>query len=802
MKYFGKKKKKISSDESEVASSSNIASCSNIAQSQMSIANTIDVDSQILSDDPSSMSMSISALSEDVPEVQDSAPTYQELQNEQPQSSFFENKTAPNQPQVNVFPATNFGKKARRFNPAWYKKYSWLEYNVEKDAAFCFACRVFPSKSKHTEFTFTSTGFRDWKNATDKAKGLVKHASSYSHQCSMENWSNYLSRSTTSVAQSLVKVTDEQKKWLFAVFNVARYLCANGLPFRGTDESDINGDGLFLRLFSQLLFPLDSSWEKIHKNLPKNAKYTSADIQNEVISVLADLVKDKIAAKVREAKLYTVLADGTTDKNRIEIEGLVMRYLSAEGKMSENCIGMEGVQDRSAAGILSFIENTLKTSQISIGGIVSQSYDGASVMSGEHSGLQARMNDLCERNILYIHCFLHKISLVVVSVMKNIEELEQYFQISSSLYKFFKKTAVAECYEGTPLKRLIETRWSGHFDSVSHINKNYGEITQALAVASKSKKLDSDDQAQAIGLLTQMSEDSFPFINCMLIKLLKPINIMVKQLQSSSENIVSALSVVNSVREELKEIRNGLNAEQCDEMLETFRKSGDIISLETRVRRKTKAPQHFQNFILTEHLPAEKTQRSKLEIYAETLDLLSTEFDRRFSSQNTDLWKAMEALSPKSENFLEFEELKPLFEYCSTIPMAKERFTEARISIDDLEAECRIFKRVLKDVKWVEVDDKIDLVDVVTHVKNLHTETAPILSILYQVAITAGWTSTRCECVFSALSRVDSPQRRSMKTKRECDLAYLSFESKVLVEEITFEMFFTAWTSKPRKLDI
>ena len=145
---------------------------------------------------------------------------------------------------------------------------------------------------------------------------------------------------------------------------------------------------------------------------------------------------------------------------------------------------------------------------------------------------------------------------------------------------------------------------------------------------------------------------------------------------------------------------------------------------------------------------------------------------------------------------------QPLFEYCSTIPMAKERFTEARISIDDLEAECRIFKRVLKDVKWVEVDDKIDLVDVVTHVKNLHTETAPILSILYQVAITAGWTSTRCECVFSALSRVDSPQRRSMKTKRECDLAYLSFESKVLVEEITFEMFFTAWTSKPRKLDI
>ena len=78
--------------------------------------------------------------------------------------SFFDNKISPNQPRLDVYPATPFGRKVRRFNPEWYSKYKWLEYSIEKNAAFHFACRIFPSK--HTESTLNCTGFLDWKNAT------------------------------------------------------------------------------------------------------------------------------------------------------------------------------------------------------------------------------------------------------------------------------------------------------------------------------------------------------------------------------------------------------------------------------------------------------------------------------------------------------------------------------------------------------------------------------------------------------------------------------------------------------------
>jgi hypothetical protein len=38
------------------------------------------------------------------------------------------------------FPRSKFGKDWRPFQQAWYKEYNWLEYSVEKDAAYCFHC--------------------------------------------------------------------------------------------------------------------------------------------------------------------------------------------------------------------------------------------------------------------------------------------------------------------------------------------------------------------------------------------------------------------------------------------------------------------------------------------------------------------------------------------------------------------------------------------------------------------------------------------------------------------------------------
>ena len=49
----------------------------------------------------------------------------------------------PCQPILDVFPLSYFFEKSHRFRSDWYRGRKWLEYSIEKDAAFCFYCYLF-----------------------------------------------------------------------------------------------------------------------------------------------------------------------------------------------------------------------------------------------------------------------------------------------------------------------------------------------------------------------------------------------------------------------------------------------------------------------------------------------------------------------------------------------------------------------------------------------------------------------------------------------------------------------------------
>ena len=59
--------------------------------------------------------------------------------------------------------------------------------------------------------------------------------------------------------------------------------------------------------------------------------------------------------------------------------------------------------------------------------------------------------------------------------MGGIEELNEHFSKVSALYSFFKLAAVHEAYSGDGLKRIIDTRWSGHLLSCKFVQENYRE---------------------------------------------------------------------------------------------------------------------------------------------------------------------------------------------------------------------------------------------------------------------------------------------------------------------------------------
>ena len=93
-------------------------------------------------------------------------------------------------------------------------------------------------------------------------------------------------------------------------------------PLESNAEEGVSGC-LYLITLADQIFKFRPDFLAIAKKLPKNAKYTSPDIQNEIISVLTVLVEQKVANQIREAELFTLMVDGTTDKSYVEIVSIV-----------------------------------------------------------------------------------------------------------------------------------------------------------------------------------------------------------------------------------------------------------------------------------------------------------------------------------------------------------------------------------------------------------------------------------------------------------------------------------------------
>ena len=61
--------------------------------------------------------------------------SYQPMDRDQVRRAYLQK--GPCQPRYHKFPYTGCGQDKRRFNTFWFKDYgSWLEYSIEKDAAF------------------------------------------------------------------------------------------------------------------------------------------------------------------------------------------------------------------------------------------------------------------------------------------------------------------------------------------------------------------------------------------------------------------------------------------------------------------------------------------------------------------------------------------------------------------------------------------------------------------------------------------------------------------------------------------
>ena len=214
---------------------------------------------------------------------------------------------------------------------------------------------------------------------------------------------------------------------------------------------------------------------------PRNASYTSADIQTQLLSTIASMVRESICNKTRKSGVYSILADETKDCSRKEQLSIVLRYVDIQSAIQyEHFISFEEATSLNAESLTSYIIQTLQDNGLDIASIVSQGYDGASVMSSHCSGVQQHIRAMASQAV-FVHCYAHCINLVLVDALKRLLILPTFFAIMESLYVFLSSAKAhtiyckqrASMHPGQPtrkLQHLSDTRWAcRYFAYVAHM---------------------------------------------------------------------------------------------------------------------------------------------------------------------------------------------------------------------------------------------------------------------------------------------------------------------------------------------
>ncbi|PKU82504.1 hypothetical protein MA16_Dca005509 [Dendrobium catenatum] len=192
------------------------------------------------------------------------------------------------QPKNHQFPQTIFGNLARRFNPKWFEEYpDWLEYSVQKDAAFCLYCYLFKPQDKTITGqcggdSFIGEGFINWK----KKEKLLSHVGDHNsaHNKARHKCEDLMSTKEQSLHVLWLSKDERNRKdyrvMLTAAVDCVQFLLRQGLSFRGHDESSRSENrGNYLELFD-FLGNYNDEIKKVSSTYScSNLKLTSPKVQ-------------------------------------------------------------------------------------------------------------------------------------------------------------------------------------------------------------------------------------------------------------------------------------------------------------------------------------------------------------------------------------------------------------------------------------------------------------------------------------------------------------------------------------------
>lgn len=655
--------------------------------------------------------------------------------------------------------------RCRKFNKNVYDKNSWICGCEETNKLFCFVCVLFGGDE-----TWSKKGTDDLVHIWDKMK---THEKSKVHMNNVFSFSilgkiNIRTQLNSAYRNDLIKhnnQVDKNRYVLNKIINCIRFCGAFELALRGHDEKENSENrGIFKELVN-FSAELDNEL-KVHIQSAKLFKGTSKTTQNELLKCMLDVYHEEVKKEIANSPFVAVIADETTDVACEFQLVIIFRYL-CKGQPVERFWRFyvpDGHDAKSIAACILNVVNPLLDQNPNK--LIAQSYDGASVMSGELNGVQKIIKETYPL-ANYIHCYAHQLNLIMTSACSVNKQARIFFHNLSGLCSFFstspQRTKILDEIVNRRLPRSSQTRWNFQSRGVHTVYENRKDLIEVMDNIESTSR-DSSSINQASGYKLKLQDTNFVFWLSIFHKIMPHVEIVFNQLQKVCTDSVKVKNDLENFEAAIQTIR-----EQMDSIIDEIE----------RVQRETDEPTRKKR-----QVEEGSKKREALEICDAVLSQIRTRFNFSGHLVASNLFV--------SEKFSVYKHQFPqahLNDTCTQFSFLDKNRLKSELQV--------LYQREELSTTSGAVPLSILLNE--EGLNSTFQETLKLLSIL----ITIPMSTSEAERSFSMLKRIKTFLRNTMKEERLSALGMLSAEKHFVsgIENFNNKVIENFATKKERRMD-
>lgn len=268
---------------------------------------------------------------------------------------------------------------------------------------YCAPCYLFSGKDENSKYkSFAAVAVSDPSNL---GKMLDTHAKTEVHMSSCEKAEHFIDVMTGKkqgilcrLSSSYSAIIEKNRQILLGIVDTIILCGKQNIALRGHEEKDSN----FIALL-QYQAKHNSVLRDHLLNGDPRSKYTSPEIQNEIIDICGGMIREEIVTACNGSKFFGFIADEATDAATMEQMALCLRYFDTDTKtLREDFLCFAECESTTGEVLSEAFLSNLRDAGIVLDNMRGQGYDGAANMFGRYRGVQARIRQLIP-DAVYTH---------------------------------------------------------------------------------------------------------------------------------------------------------------------------------------------------------------------------------------------------------------------------------------------------------------------------------------------------------------------------------------------------------------